>query len=377
MKCLLLLLVFSGLLAAPVLALQDIYDTFPDTDYQTLAKAGLHGPMKMVRFYDAKGGRLLEARTFDDHGRLVKEMNYHPGTGELLWTHLYTYNQAGLLVTATSSGHFVQETGASCTYVYDEKGNLLTLTGYDSAGKPLWMRSYTYDEQGHKLTENLATWDSEQQRLRVYHQEWHRYNAHGDEIEWRCGGPKEQEAKTVTKTYQYAPDGTILRREENWSDGQKILKVYSAQGELLEDLYIPLVVPGKYCTGEYHHERYTYAAGHLTQCTGYNEQDQLKSRWEYDYNTAGQKIEERSYGSRPGQQELPLCGKRQYRYDEKGRMIEETVYTDWPHGPTAYHWSYDAYGNMYDANGNMVGLPNTDPSPPNEATYREFTYFTQ
>ena len=374
MKCFLLLLVLSCLPVAPVLAMTPIIDDFPYTDYPTLVKAGLHGPVKTVRSYAAKGGILMEELTFDAKGCLVKEMYYHPNTGKLLWTHLYFYNEAGLLIQATTSGQFVKETGISCTYAYDGKGNLLTRTDYNSDDKQRGKLSFTYDAQGHKLTEDDAAWDSQQQQLRVYHQEWHRYNEHGDEIEWRLGGPKEKDAKTATTTYQYAQDGTMLRREENWSDGQKILKVYTSQGKLLEDLYIPLVVPGKYSTGDYKHERYTYSAGNATQCAGYNEQDQLKYRWEYNYNTAGQKIEERFYNSRPGQQVLSLWRKLQYRYDEKGQKIEETVleYMDRPNifSTKVNHWSYDAYGNMID-------MPNTNPYPVAVATYREYSYFIQ
>jgi hypothetical protein len=349
-----------------------ICDNFPYTDNPTLAKAGLHGPVKTVCSYIAKGGVLMEELTFDAKGRLVKEMYYHPNTGKLLWTHLYAYNETGLLLKATASGQFVKETGASGTYAYDGKGNLLTLTIYDTAGKPLRKFSSTYDAQGHKLTEDDAAWDSQQQ-LHVYHQECRRYNEYGDIIAWRIGGPKDNDAKTVSTTYQYAPDGAMLRSEDNWSDGQKALHVYTAQGKLLEDLYIPLVVPGKYSTGDYKHERYTYnKTGNVTQLAGYDEKNRLTYRREYDYNTAGKKIEERFYNSRPGQQELTLWRKLLYRYDKQGQKIEETVLmsTDRPDifSTTVHHWSYDAYGNMID-------MPNTNSYHAAVATYREYTYF--
>ena len=373
MKCFLLLLALSGLLTAPVLAMQTIWDVFPDTKYATLAKARLHGPVKTVHSFIEKGGVLFEELTFDTKGNLVKEMYHHANTGELLWTHLYTYNEAGLLVEATSSGQYVKHTGARCLYEYDGKGNLLTRTSYGTAGKPLRKCSFTYDASGHKLTEENATWDIKQQ-WHMDRQEWRRYNEHGNEVEWRIVGPNEGDVTTVTTSYQYAPDGAMLRREENWSDGQqKRLQVYTAQGKLLEYLYIPLVVPGKYRTGEYMHERYTYTAGNVTQDTKYNEKGTLTCRTEYVYNTTGQQIEERFYFPHPGQREPTFSGKQQFRYDTKGHKIEEKMLncTDKPNiftTTTVNHWSYDAYGNM-------TAMPKINMYI--GATYWEYSYFKQ
>ncbi|MCQ2565800.1 MAG: S-layer homology domain-containing protein [Clostridia bacterium] len=114
--------------------------------------------------------------TYDELGRLIKEVNYE--FDDILQTTTYTYNEKGQIEKAIYTVTFGNIDTAICTYIYDNAGCLqkreyadgtVQTYSYDSAGRLVkieqiaegvlpYETTYTYDDAGRLIKDNDYTY---------------------------------------------------------------------------------------------------------------------------------------------------------------------------------------------------------------------------
>lgn len=167
---------------------------------------------------------------------------------------------------------------------YDDSDNLVEEVYSDTSGKMYAKNKYTFDKKGDLQLELYYNSDGKIESKTTY-----RYDKAGNLIEY------EYSTDTYSQKYIYKNlDRTIIKELEVLSDGRKVLRTtfkYDAKGTLAETLYHNL--------------------------------DGTTTRFsKYKYNDKGLKIEEITKSD----DNMFWSGKRTYRYDDFGNVIEEISY---------------------------------------------------
>jgi hypothetical protein len=113
--------------------------------------------------YESETPRLAEKYTLNNKGAIIQKVDYD--NGEVFRTLKYAYNSAGLL---QSESQQMQGSNINFKYAYNGKGQLETKTEVNSSGRVLHTQSYTYDSNGHVLTEITAYADDPQKLTLSY-----------------------------------------------------------------------------------------------------------------------------------------------------------------------------------------------------------------
>jgi RHS repeat-associated protein len=208
-------------------------------------------------------------QTFDAYGRVLTQTRYwlDATVYELVSTSAYVYNAKGQLLSIT---HEDATPGAisSFVYTYDAAGQIATQTDSQEAidsGTP-WVRTYTYDDQGQLTDDDDAI----------------------DDLDYDLGGNRDEAGHTYTRNYADTADTNQLASDGVWD--------------------------------------YTYdAAGNMTmKSKGY-----FQETWVYGYDHANQLISARKLSEHPEPMGTPvLLMEAEYKYDVYGNRVEKSVDAD-------------------------------------------------
>ena len=301
---------------------------------------------------DSKGRDAVYTYTYDERGNLLSRAN----KGDYSWTvksdseTTYTYDEHNRKLTYTylSEG----ETQTVETYVYDNKGNVLTQTEHDVDGVLVARIDSTYDEQGNLLTRHrwfseertnssdyeIFTYDEQKRLLTRTHIDsdgeenvrTYVYEADGSYryiYDW-----DDFDGNYYTSTYWYDTEDRIVKHELLNKITNEIDESYETRyDEKGNEVYHRSVYNGKESiTNSTYNEQGKLLTSETT------EDGELYAMSVYTYNEAGKPLTyERMYGVD--------WDRITYTYDEQNRLVTEksTGNTGWSN----YTYTYDEAGN--------------------------------
>ena len=128
-----------------------------------LKEMGFHGDIETIietayelnsKFGEEQIGNIKRKTVFkfNNDGNKIEESRYD-SDGELEWKSKYTYDEKGNKIEEiryNSDKYLLKH-----KYIYDEKGNLLGINLYDSDGEFLSKSKYTYDKKDNIIEERL------------------------------------------------------------------------------------------------------------------------------------------------------------------------------------------------------------------------------
>ncbi|HTA62904.1 MAG TPA: hypothetical protein VK835_10630 [Bacteroidia bacterium] len=264
-----------------------------------------------------------------------------------------SYNQNGSLTT-----HVLGLTRD--TFIYDVKGNLITLLRYVVNATSLHYHRDT-------VTDRLVP-PVELRRKYTY-----KYDDNGNRTEETCCQKNINSISkdSVVNKTKYLYDGAENLIEKNLNDSNlRWLYKYNTKGNLIEQCRLSAnKIKSKftyvYDTSGYQIERYVYKKG-----------NKLKSKTTYAYDDKGNKAEE-NFSKQTDDESNNKASKKTYKYDSYGNIIEIALYKADKSlkKKTIFNYEYDKYGNWTKksviANGEFTILTNKVSS----ITTREFIYY--
>lgn len=296
---------------------------------------------------NSNGRDLVHTFTYNEQGNLLSAVD----KGDYSWTMetdsavTYTYDEHNRKLTYT----YLSEGEAQIveTYVYDNKGNVLTQTEHDVDGVLVARIDSTYDEQGHLLTRRR--WFSEE---RTNSSDYEVFTYDEQDRVLTCTITYEDREPTVY-TYVYAEDGSYHKSYNGpvyaytyWYDKEGrtvkhevVVTETDEVKEYSETRYDEMGHQVYYC------EEY-YGSGYV-KTTTYNEQGleltsqtlhdgELYSMTTYTYDEKGNELTyEYFYGN-------TTWGRNTYTYDEQNRLLTKKAMNNT--GWHQYAYTYDEAG---------------------------------
>ena len=231
---------------------------------------------------------------YDENNNLQETVYYHADDDTSYLHQKYTYDSEGLLLQMTKSS----EDGildSSIIYAYNEDGKLTSERTKTAAGKYYISAEYTYDTLGNLTTKKEAySWGD----YTVYS-----YDSNGQKQQ--CQEYNEQGVLEETLQYIYSEDHsevTTLKLSDDTSNAIIVSKsFFNDVGKLLEEEY-------------------------------YDENGAKIRIWRYTYDKLGNLIQLASYDGRGKVTWENHC--TVYEYDQSGRCIKETLYSEDLPAPT-------------------------------------------
>lgn len=271
---------------------------------------------KIIYQYDDRGNKTEE----DRHGSRKHTMKYDFKNNivEEMWVNSVNAEWGNL-----EPGSFVGRYVSS----YNERGNKLEETSYNSDGTLYEKYIYKYDKKGNKIEFNWYNSNGSLSNRKTY-----KHDDIGnliEEIHYFSDGNLDEK-----NTYKY--DNQRNRIEENWvnSGGNKSKNTYKydANRNIIESIL----------DDGYNYEKHTYR---------YDKKDYL--------------IEDKSLYEKGS-----LPNKHAYKYDDKGNRIEEIFYTENGAVYSKKTWKY-----VYDNTGNWLKKTAFENNKPMSITEREIEYY--
>lgn len=143
----------------------------------------LVGPVRSLqeRNMSSNGRRRLSSVEFyDQNGSLIKYTTYKD-EGGILYSDTNTYDAAGRLIeTRTAHSEYVYLPDKQ-VHIYDDRGNVSEVKGFNSAGRQLGGHLYLYDSRGN-MTEDRNYFIGKSLVYGNNHVTRHTYDAKGNEI---------------------------------------------------------------------------------------------------------------------------------------------------------------------------------------------------
>ncbi|MCM1253269.1 MAG: hypothetical protein NC321_10645 [Clostridium sp.] len=255
------------------------------------------------RIYPKYSGDILYWETdYDKAGNEIRKVRYKSG-GMDMWTES-EYREDGQI-----SAWIRYDGDGSDTYYgeyqYDDAGNRIELTEYNSSGEVIEQRIYAYDEAGNEIAFTQYLNGS---LLRAYECI---YDGNKEiYIEYNGGGDV-----CAYDEYEYNEAGDITKAKHRREPALDI-EDYSA-----------------------YWYRYN-EAGDIEKIICYDESGNVSFWKEYQYDKAGNQLSEISYNDDYG-----VYTRCEHKYDKNGKKIKETVLED---GEIVqqYEYCYDEWGNI-------------------------------
>lgn len=290
---------------------------------------GLLGPVQtlveQVAKYSAPSGEWVEgpcitsaAYVFDEQGNCIEENRYKPD-GSLDQRRTYRYDDQGNLREETrhysslpSSISSSSSFDCKTVYVWDGNGKVIDASLYGSDGSLLRFYVYVYDSRGNRVEQS-------------------EYGANG--------------SLSTKEVYVYDDRGNIAERSEYKPDGSlsaRQIHKYDNNGNELEN-------------------------------TRYKADGSIDYRRVRTYDENARKSEEVTYSRAFSRVSYY---RRAYRYDNKGNVVESTVYDEYGCEKYAYEYEFDPYGNcIKKTTSKWVTQEEKSYWKPWEVTYRIITYY--
>ncbi|MFZ9004337.1 MAG: RHS repeat domain-containing protein [Robiginitalea sp.] len=236
-------------------------------------------------YHQSQQGLLGRVRSMTEKRFTASESNGEIVKGSLRGLDTFSYNESGFLLECTNSnadGLIRMDVNH-----YDERGNRIEESRFDSDGEPVYKITYQYDLRGNQIEKVVHDYRGKPEfRINTT------YNEHGGVLK-------------IKKTYISLPatDKTIV---EN---------TYDAQGRLLEERMNDLRGPVKILYAYDH-------AGNKSEMGLYKSKKRLLERETFAYDANGRLIENLIYEG-----EDLLTGKITLAYDEKGNLTMKSRYS--------------------------------------------------
>lgn len=383
------------------LLLKSHVDNTPPTEYNYLTNTKSRHTLFSLKKVREPNGRFLKVK-FDSTQR-VKEL-FTSGHHDPVYTFDYhsdytlvrdalggkkTFEFSNRRLTKLSENHCIQ------TYRWDERGQLLYHAHYDSSGKLIFWRKYSYDDIGNILEVKLKgciTEKGSQDTASIkytYTKDCNRVNTetHNDQVQYRYSYLH----KTTLLTSKLTFDGTkCVEREFYLYDKNRILvctivddgsgdkkedftdvtyrKVTEIEPQLnpeLDGLTLPSSIKEFYVdpkTTKKHLLRRVerrYKGDLLVEEKVFDAKDQYKYSLKFKYNNRRELIsetnslgEETTYeyddnGNKVFEEKVGSGKKTVFKYDDANQLIEEIEYHD--HKTLTKMYEYDCLGNRISA----------------------------
>ncbi|MCD7820104.1 MAG: hypothetical protein LUH07_13820 [Lachnospiraceae bacterium] len=186
------------------------------------------GNCQSLRRYTYNNGELesVDAYTYRANGDTLSLLSYD-GSGNLTMRHEYSYDENGLLaaeVYGDGEGMILYQ-----EYTYDTKGNVISLTNYDSNGELTGSYVYRYNENGDLLLRKSC--DSSGQAQSFYEYTYDEDGMLLDEKRYNVSG-----VVSYNCTYTYDANGNRLSKTEYGSDGieeRRYVYTYDTYGNVV------------------------------------------------------------------------------------------------------------------------------------------------
>lgn len=292
----------------------------------------------------------------------------------------YTYDERGNLLSDSTKGDYswTMETDNATTYTYDEQNRKLSYTYY-SKGKAQTVLTYTYDADGHMLTQTEQDVDG----VLVFRADY-TYDEKGNELTCRKWYNEERESENSDMVYTYDAQNRLLTRTVTYEGEEPTVYTYVYEEDGTYRYFYDYHYEGDVYTNtywydtedrivkhevlnkdtdqveEYYENRYdekgndvyhrsVYYGVEAVRTTTYNEQGQVLvaenkkdgetySMTTYIYNEAGKPLtHEYFYGD-------GTWGRTTCTYDEQNRLLTEKQMHDY--GWKNLTFTYDEAGNM-------------------------------
>jgi hypothetical protein len=273
----------------------------PLIDAQTISdwrRDQLAGSVRSVQIEFAEAnmvnGKLIESKrwprqrvTYNARGQEVERVNFKED-GSVEDTSINRYDSEGRMI---GNGDAKKDQYHSIIE-YDSKGKRTEVRGYD--GNVLQIReAYTYDDKGRKI---------EQSRFAdggAYHER-------------------------ITYAFNSAGQPTEMATYYSGTLSQKHLKTYDGAGNLIKEASFNYQFPGQNSTVEYVYDK----AGRMIE----NRVDSeiLWSKVQISYDEKGRVAQRETFmeykNPNVSQSHAPKPGRKVYRYNDRGQVLEEAVY---------------------------------------------------
>ena len=264
---------------------------------------------------------------FNQRGDVVEGTSFN-SDGTIEWKGMYRYDSQGNQIEARAQyydgGILVV---SNSIYKYDSQGHKIEESWYNDSSLK-WKKIYKYNSRGNRIEEASYNSDGSLERKDVY-----KYDSIGHQIEWaRYYGGGLLASKSI---YKYNLRGNMIEVASYKSDGslycREIYKhKYDSRGNITENT--------THCGSLCFKHLYSYdASGNRIEESSYDGYGSLN--WKKKYNSYGNVIELMKFDSGT------LKWKNIIKYDSLGNKIEQARYSDGILGIKDIY-KYDAYGNQ-------------------------------
>lgn len=318
-----------------------------------------------------------EPEVIDVNKLAKKVIEYMSESGSYYREHVYSYNEAGILLKQESTTYSNGEIDEQdiFEYTYDESGNLIqqfeksgdasdgymywatTITSYDTEGKILkvdlegiWDTSvtdYIYDEAGYLVEKRKTSegYEGEEEISRTYYTN----DSHGNVIKTLDVDAYGYESEPYSyNQYEYYEDGTV-KKSKNYvtsTDALRGVLEYDEEGRCIVDEYWSDGVCNSRLIKKYDEKGNVI----LIQQYRLNSDSEMALDYESIFSEEDNTFTYRSYDDDGSVKysDVKMWNCEFPEYDENGVLVSKKVYSD---SNSEYYYLYDY---EYDENGNLI-----------------------
>jgi len=264
--------------------------------------------------------KLFTKTEYDESGKILKETQYLVKSGEAWNIVEYKYNEKGLLTDIITKYY---DKISTKSYTYNDNGNLLTYTYYDSKGKLNESEECIYNDKGILTTK--YTYNGKEKDI---------YDENGKVIEiiliYEDGKERTfkklqyDENNNIKKCTEYRYDGKVFYTIYTYDDNANLLNITE---------YDDTDTPSIWIKNEYDENN------NLLKTIEYNN-NKISGTEEKKYNENDLLIEEISYSS-----DNTISQRLAYEYDENGNQTKKIEYNRYDEAVTVidYTWEHVCY----------------------------------